>query len=102
MSEINNIKTSNSSQLNTTRNSKADVAKSSATNGAEGQPVKADDKVSFTDTASQLESLRQTISDTPEVNAARVEAVKAAIAEGSYSIDSDALAQAFTKFENQL
>jgi negative regulator of flagellin synthesis FlgM len=42
------------------------------------------------------------IADSPEVNADRVAAIKAAIADGSYSIDTEALAQNFMDFEKQI
>lgn len=103
MSEINNIKTSNQALLNSTRNIKTRDANNStqAQDVAEQTSTTNNDKVSLTDTATQLQSLRQVIADSPEVNADRVAELRAAIANGSYTVDSEALAQNFIKSENQ-
>lgn len=101
MSEINNIKTSNQALLNSTRNIKTRDTNDSAQAQDASEKSNASDKVSLTDTATQLQSLRQVIADSPEVNTDRVAALRAAIADGSYQVDSDALAQNFIKSENQ-
>jgi negative regulator of flagellin synthesis FlgM len=102
MSEINNIKTANQAILNSQRNVKARDTDNPSQSQAVSDSAKPNDKVSLTDTATQLDSLRQTISDSPEVNTDRVEALRAAIADGSYSVDTAALAQNLINFETQL
>ncbi len=102
MSEINNIKTSNQALLNSTRNVKARDTNTDSTQSQDvSENSSPNDKVSLTDTATQLQSLRQVISDSPEVNTDRVAALRAAIADGSYKVDSEALAQNLIKSENQ-
>ncbi len=104
MSDINNIKSANQLGLNTSRNinardnrggdKAADVQSSTNTSRT--------DTVSLTSTATQLQSLQQTLSDAPVVNNERVEALRAAIADGSYQVDATELAQNMINFETQL
>jgi negative regulator of flagellin synthesis FlgM len=102
MSEINTIKTANQLGLNTNlktnaqANSTSDKMQSIAVNSS------AVDTVSLTDTATQLQSLQQTLADAPVVNNDRVSALKAAIAEGSYNVDPAELANNMINFEQQL
>lgn len=60
------------------------------------------DTVSLTDTATQLPSLQQTISNTSGVDSERVESLRAAIADGSYSVDVTELAHNIINFEQGL
>lgn len=102
MSEINNIKTSNQALLNSTRDVKTRNTNNDSTQSQDvSEKSSSNDKVSLTDTATQLQSLRQVISDSPEVNTDRVAALRAAIADGSYNVDSDALAQNLINSDNQ-
>ncbi|NOQ93846.1 MAG: flagellar biosynthesis anti-sigma factor FlgM [Methylophaga sp.] len=104
MSEINNIKNAGQSGLNSTRNVSARENSGSdkaADVQSSANPVRTD-TVSLTDTATQLRSLQQTLSDTPVVNNERVEALRAAIADGSYQVDATELAQNMINFESQL
>ena len=102
MSEINNLKATGQVELNSTRNVTArdnrDGAKSQALPGSETRS----DTVSLTNTATQLQSLQQTLSDVPVVNSDKVAALQAAIADGSYSVDAQELAQNLIDFEQQL
>lgn len=102
MSEINNIKTANQAPLNATRNVKThETNKNLTQDQAVSENSGPNDKVSLTDTATQLQSLRQVISDSPEVNTDRVATLRAAIADGSYSVDSESLAKNLINSENQ-
>jgi len=101
MSEINNIKTSVPLGVEATRiangQGKRDDVKT-----ADGQNItKNTDKVTLTDSATQLQSLQQIIADSPEVNAPKVEALRAEIAAGTYTIDATELAQNIIDFEQQ-
>ncbi len=60
------------------------------------------DTISLTDAASQLPSLQQTISDSSGVDSERVESLKSAIADGSYSVDVTELAHNMISFEQGL
>jgi negative regulator of flagellin synthesis FlgM len=102
MSEINNIKVNGQAGVESPRNvgSPDDRGndKSSPAQASETRP----DTVSLTNTATQLQSLQQTLSDVPEVDSKKVEALRAAIADGSYSVDVNELAQNLIEFEQQL
>ncbi|MBF0469894.1 MAG: flagellar biosynthesis anti-sigma factor FlgM [Gammaproteobacteria bacterium] len=58
--------------------------------------------VSLSDTSVQLRSLENTIANLPVVDTSRVEALKKAIDEGSYQIDSGRVADKMISFERQL
>lgn len=102
MSEINTIKTMSQLGLNT--NLKTNAQANSASDRMQGTAVNSSavDTVSLTDTATQLQSLQQTLADAPVVNNDRVSALKAAIAEGSYNVDPAELANNMINFEQQL
>jgi len=103
MSEINNIKTAGQPGLSSTRSA---VNSRENREGAKADNVQAGttptDKVSLTETATQLQSLQQTLADAPVVNNERVEALRAAVADGSYQVDAAELAQNMINFESQL
>lgn len=50
------------------------------------------DKVNFSDTSKQLEALKASLRDAPEINEARVLYFKAEIQSGNYQIDSEQIA----------
>lgn len=60
------------------------------------------DVVQLTDLAARLQNLTQAIADVPEVDAARVNALRQAIAGGDYQIDAEAVADKFIAFEGLL
>jgi negative regulator of flagellin synthesis FlgM len=67
-------------------------AKQQETKGAVTDKVTLSDNVSLSSTSKQLEALKASLRDTPEVNAARVLYFKAEIESGSYEIHSDRIA----------
>ena len=101
MSEINNIKISEQAALEQKRNintrddSNADKLQTTDT-GARPNTV------SLTDTATQIQSLQKAISDSSEVDQSRVDAARAAIADGSYKVDATELAQNIINFEQDI
>lgn len=60
------------------------------------------DTVSLTDTATNLQKLNQTINELPVVDSQRVEAVRQAIANGTYEIDPQRTAEKLIGFETAL
>lgn len=60
------------------------------------------DKVSLTDVASQLPALKQAVADSSGVDAGRVESLRAAISDGSYTVDAAELANNMINFEQKL
>ncbi|MCC5797098.1 MAG: flagellar biosynthesis anti-sigma factor FlgM [Methylophaga sp.] len=101
MSEINNIKSSGQPSLIAPRNANADNNRGMASGTADQSNSNAD-KVSLTDMASQLQSLQKSVADLPDVDMQRVEALRAAIADGSYQVDSEKLARNMIDLEGQL
>ena len=57
------------------------------------------DTVELTSSAKLLERLEKTLASLPAVDSSRVEEVKAAIENGEYEIDADAIADALIRFE---
>jgi len=102
MSEINTIKTTSQLGLNTNRD--INTQANSGKDKTQGVPVNSSrvDTVSLTDTATQLQSLQQTLADAPVVDNNRVSALKVAITEGTYNVDPAELANNMIKFEQQL
>ena len=101
MSEINNVKTTVQSGITSSRISEKgsradDKSQSIQTSTAQT------DTVSLTNEATQLQSIQKTLEETPIVNSERVEALRAAIADGSYTVDAAELAQNIIDFETQL
>lgn len=52
--------------------------------------------------SSRLQQVQERIDNTPEVDMARVEAIKQAIAEGNFPIDAERIAQKFAELEGLL
>lgn len=102
MSEINNIKATGQAEVNSSRNVKAQETRDGEKSQAAPASQTGSDTVSLTTTATQLQSLQQTLADVPEVNSEKVEALQAAIADGSYTVDANELAQNLIDFEQQL
>lgn len=95
MSEINTNKPSLQPDISSSRN--VDRNRSSQTSNATAPaPNTESDKVSLSDTLALLE---QKLTDVPEVDTARVEAIKQSIEDGSYQIDSQELARKMIDFE---
>jgi len=101
MSEI-NIKAAVQAGLNQTRNvSSRDDRPSENTQGVTNN-ITPTDTVSLTTTATQLNSLQAALSEAPVVDQHKVEELRAAIAEGTYSVDAAELAQNMVGFETNL
>ncbi len=64
--------------------------------------AQADDRVSITDTAVSLGNIERTMAQIPVVDASRVESVREALAEGTYSVDAERTAERFIQLEMQL
>jgi negative regulator of flagellin synthesis FlgM len=60
------------------------------------------DTVELTSSAKLLERLDKTLASLPVVDSSRVAEVKAAIENGDYQIDADAIADAMIRFEQNL
>ena len=60
------------------------------------------DQLSLTDTARQLQALQDQVKDMPTVDSQRVDAIKAAIADGSYQVDANRIAEKMISMERSL
>jgi negative regulator of flagellin synthesis FlgM len=69
-----------------------DVAAGKAPGQAPATPSAARDKVEITSLSAQLQQLEQILNDVAVVDVARVEAIKQAISEGRFRIDSEVVA----------
>ncbi len=103
MSDINNIKPPLQGGLNSTRNVNGEDKRSDApTSQIKSGGDAVTDKVSLTATATQLQSLQQEIAALPVVDEQKVAALRAAIEDGSYQVDSQKLARNMIDFEGNL
>lgn len=80
------------------------AASTTARNGGEKPAAAATptDTVSLTDTAARLRELEAALAGAPDVDSARVEALRQAIAEGKYTIDSVHVADKLVALERDL
>ncbi|MCC7123177.1 MAG: flagellar biosynthesis anti-sigma factor FlgM [Gammaproteobacteria bacterium] len=62
----------------------------------------ASDVVTLTDLGSRLQALTQSVADVPAVDSKRVEQFRQAIADGSYQVDAEAVADKLATFESML
>ena len=100
MSDINSIKPAIPGGPHATRNAGVEEKRSGASAPTvTGTANTLTDKVSLTATATQLQSLQQEIAALPIVDEQKVAALKAAIEEGRYQIDSQKLARNMIDFE---
>ena len=68
---------------------------------SKSQPTTSD-TVELTSSAKLLERLEKTLASLPAVDSSRVDEVKAAIENGEYEIDADAIADALIRFERSV
>ena len=65
-------------------------------------PASAGDTVQLTSNAKLLEQLDKTLASLPAIDAARVDEIKAAIENGDYEINSQAIADAMIRLDRSL
>ena len=95
--EINNINNLSVAQANTG----AQKASSTAEPETKTRPV-IQDTVRVTDEAATLQRLEKNVADAPVVDTQRVEAIRAAIANGTYTVDAEKTATKMIAIENAL
>ena len=102
MSDINNIKPPVQGGVLNTRSANVEERRAESNTGPAKSCDAATDKVSLTATATQLQALQQEIAALPAVDQDKVAALRAAIEDGSYQVDSQKLARNMIEFEGNL
>jgi negative regulator of flagellin synthesis FlgM len=99
MAGIDNIR-SGHPLTNTSRNSvKSEQTK---TDSSASRAPTAKDAVSLSDQGKAIGQMSSQLATSPAFDSAKVQAIKEAIANGSYMIDADKLADNMIRFENEL
>jgi negative regulator of flagellin synthesis FlgM len=70
--------------------------------GGRGARVLADDTVELTDTATRLSELRSEVAKASGIDLERVESIRERIANGSYQVDAERVADALVQLERDL
>lgn len=69
---------------------------------AKGAGSTADDKVSFTDVASRLQSLEAAMAQEPAVDPHRVESVRQSIEDGTFEVNAESIANRLMEMDQDL
>jgi negative regulator of flagellin synthesis FlgM len=102
MAGIDNIR-SGHSLVNTNRSSaKAENTKSSDSQSASRAPSAQQDAVSLSDQGKSIGQMPSQLAASPSFDSAKVQAIKEAIANGSYVVNADKLADNMIRFEKEL
>jgi negative regulator of flagellin synthesis FlgM len=100
---VNEIKGSNHSLISgLAGQQQADLARDHANAAGNKTQGTAEDSVSLTDQAEKLRALEASIEKQPVVDTKRVESIRSAILDGSYSVDSTKTADKMADFERLL
>ena len=86
-------------KVDETRTSRKVTGDAGAAGDAQQSQAPTNDTVELTSGAKLLERLEKSLASLPDVDSARVAEVKAAIENGEYQIDADAIAEAMIRFE---
>ncbi len=100
---IDEIKGSNLSTLSGLANQhKLEQAKEHANAAGSKTQGTAEDSVSLTDQSEKLRALEAKVKDQPVVDTKRVEALRSAVLDGTYTVDAKRTAEKMADFENLL
>ena len=98
---INNQQLANARRHGET-NAAASSVKRSGKDGSSPSAVNGDDNVSLTETALHVRDVEHRLADASVINRERVEELRQAIVEGTYSIRADYIAEKVIELERQL
>ncbi len=100
------MKISNTPHNPSIRSGHGGEVKQSKVSAGEGHPSDVakslEDRVSLTETASSLSTLIDTLAPIPVVDKARVDELKAALADGSFQVDATRVAEKLIRLEEDL
>lgn len=99
--DITNIN-SNRSQLSQSQSNSVKVRDGSSSTNNSAAASSADDRVTLTNTAARLQNIEQKLNSSSSVDAEHVAAVKKAISNGEYTVDSDRIADKMLAFEEHM
>lgn len=99
--DINNLGSGNTRTENRTKLKNDAGGNTSSAGQASGSDVSRD-SVQLTDTATKLRQLEQNLADVPVTNEDRIAAVKKAISDGDYQINTLSIANKMLNFERSL
>jgi len=93
----------NNAGLSTTTGKKADASNGVAPEKASTQQQTSESStVTVTDSALKLLQIEKTLAEIPSFDAEKVESIKQALSDGSYTINTDRIAEKLIKFEQDL
>jgi len=83
------------------RAGRTEAATPASGSATQGPPRSRSESVSLTQTAAQLLQFEQELRELPSVDQARVESVRQAIADGSYKVDPEAIADSLLRSDRE-
>ncbi|MFB9134993.1 flagellar biosynthesis anti-sigma factor FlgM [Vibrio sp. AK197] len=102
MAGIDNIRSGQTLTTSTRNTSRTDSNASSSTESAKSSSSAAQDAVSLSSQGKAIGEMHNQMASQPAFDKAKVAAIKEAIANGSYSVDPEKLADNMVKFEKEL
>jgi negative regulator of flagellin synthesis FlgM len=97
------MKPTDTGHINNVRVDQVNVNKGDkAAKPAPQSSVSSQDKVTLTDQAASVQNMQQTAKAYPDIDTAKVEAIKAAIASGNFEIDVDKIASRLVDIHKDL
>ena len=100
MAGIDNIRSGQT--MTTSRSAVRSESKASERSDSASETKNSPDSVSLSQQGKAMGQLHQTMAAQPSFDSAKVAAIKEAIANGSYRVDPEKLADNMAKFENEL
>ena len=101
INNVNNLLNRTANQVGTSATNAGTTAQA-LESSTQGKVVARQDAVVLTDQAQGLNKLQQRIKDSPSTNQGKVEALKSAIERGTYTVDSQHVAQKMMDLESDL
>ncbi len=101
INNVNNLLNRTANQVGTSATNAGTTAQA-LESSTQGKVVARQDAVVLTDQAQGLNKLQQRIKDSPSTNQGKIEAIKSAIERGTYTVDSQRVAQKMMDMESDL